>query len=100
MRITVTEGCEQPAVWTAAVTLHESSLNTEPDKSRQALMRFMLEEYDALPFGLLRQEKSESQCGRAEESPKFVHCCPDPGQKVMPLDKVGTYPNKTRMARA
>ena len=54
-------------------------------------MSFMLEEYDALPFGLLRHGKVESPCGRAEESPKFVHCCPDPGQKVMPLDKVRTY---------
>eukprot|EP00903_Cladosiphon_okamuranus_P017959 g16523.t1 len=54
----------------------------------QALMRFMLEEYDALPFGLLRHGKMESPCGTAEEAPKFVHCCPNPGQKVMPLDKV------------
>eukprot|EP00752_Nemacystus_decipiens_P006321 g5698.t1 len=54
----------------------------------QALMRFMLEEYDALPFGLLRHGKAESSSRTAEESPKFVHCCPDPGQKVMPLDKV------------
>lgn len=51
-------------------------------------MRFMLEEYDALPFGLLRHGKAGSPCGKAEAAPKFVHCCPDPGQKVMPLDKV------------
>lgn len=50
-------------------------------------MHFMLGEYDALPFGLLRQGRAEGPSG-AEESPKFVHCCPAPGQKVMPLDKV------------
>lgn len=48
----------------------------------------MLAEYDALPFGLLRHAKVESPCGTVEAAPKFVHCCPDPGQKVMPLDKV------------
>ncbi len=54
-------------------------------------MNFMLDKYDALPFGLLRHgKKVESSCGVAEAQPKFVHCCPDPGQKVMPLDKVGT----------
>ena len=54
-------------------------------------MNFMLDEYDALPFGLLRRGKVESPHGVAEEAPKFVHCCPDPGQKVMPLDKVGMH---------
>lgn len=59
-------------------------------------MNFMLDEYDALPFGLLRHgKKVESSCGVAEERPKFVHCCPDPGQKVMPLDKVSTYASDT-----
>ncbi|CAB1121185.1 unnamed protein product [Ectocarpus sp. CCAP 1310/34] len=53
-----------------------------------ALMNFMLGEYDALPFGLLRHGKAGSPCGSVGEVPKFVHCCPDPGQKVMPLDKV------------
>lgn len=53
-------------------------------------MSFMLAEYDALPFGLLRNARAESPCGMVEAAPKFVHCCPDQGQKVMPLDKV-TY---------
>lgn len=51
-------------------------------------MSFMLTEYDALPFGLLRHAKAESPCGTVKAVPKFVHCCPDPGLKVMPLDKV------------
>lgn len=51
-------------------------------------MNFMLGEYDALPFGLLRHGKAGSTCGSVGGAPKFVHCCPDPGQKVMPLDKV------------
>lgn len=58
-------------------------------------MRFMLDKYDALPFGLLRHGKAGSPCGTAEEAPKFVHCCPDPGQKVMPLDKVCMHEKKT-----
>ncbi|CAM9505092.1 unnamed protein product, partial [Ectocarpus fasciculatus] len=59
-----------------------------PNFQASALMNFMLGEYDALPFGLLRHGKAGSTCGPAGEAPKFVHCCPDPGQKVMPLDKV------------
>lgn len=62
-------------------------------------MRFMLDEYDALPFGLLRHEKAKSPCGAAKEAPKFVHCCPDPGQKVMPLDKVCMHARRAFMAR-
>ncbi|CAM9647012.1 unnamed protein product [Ectocarpus sp. 4 AP-2014] len=59
-----------------------------PNFQASALMNFMLGEYDALPFGLLRHGKAGSPCGSAGEVPKFVHCCPDPEQKVMPLDKV------------
>ncbi|CAM9455333.1 unnamed protein product [Ectocarpus sp. 12 AP-2014] len=59
-----------------------------PNFQASALMNFMLGEYDALPFGLLRHGKAGSPCGSVGEVPKFVHCCPDPGQKVMPLDKV------------
>lgn len=58
-------------------------------------MSFMLREYDALPFGLLRHSKGKtpgsglsSSIGSGEEAPMFVHCCPHAGQKVMPLDKV------------
>ncbi|CAM9568449.1 unnamed protein product, partial [Ectocarpus sp. 12 AP-2014] len=58
-----------------------------PNFQESALMNFMLGEYDALPFGLLRHGKAGSSCGSVGEVPKFVHCCPDPGQKVMPLDK-------------
>ena len=53
-------------------------------------MGFMLSEYDALPFGLLRNGEDAGQSPEIERatSSKFVHCCPPPGQKVMPLDKV------------
>lgn len=60
-------------------------------------MTFMLGEYDALPLGLLRCGKVEqrSSHGEAEQaSPKFVHCCPSPDQKVMPLDKVRPDPQQ------
>lgn len=48
----------------------------------------MLAEYDALPFGLLRHGTGQAT-PVAEAPSKFVHCCPPPKQKVMPLDKVG-----------
>lgn len=72
-------------------------------------MRFMLDEYDALPLGLLRHGKKSKKLsetgapipsppvgspspgevgGADKEAPMFVHCSPPPEQKVMPLDKV------------
>lgn len=52
-------------------------------------MNFMLGEYDILPLGLLRHDKTEGATSLdADDVPKFVHCCPAPEQKVMPLDKV------------
>lgn len=58
-------------------------------------MDFMLSEYDALPFGLLRHGTTQKHALRSEQAaPKFVQCCPPLEQNVKPLDKVSDDYNR------